>query len=370
MNYLNLINKSEKIINENYNNSNIKKIYVECPKYEILESSNIKNKYILGRFKAIFLILNQKTQNGTLYTDEWANKTIFKNEAFKNKLKKKLILGRLDHPENVNGSVETASHCLIDVKKVGNELWGTFEVFATKPYGENLWALLNAGVILGLSIRGVGDEIYDNGVKKVSEDDFELIGIDVVVDASSMGSEFKEFTESKRREILSKVVNMKNEYGKNYTRYFFESLIKEEKIKKEIKMKEKEIEELNNEVNRLKKKINNYNKIKEDKNEIEDKYIREIKKYQNNESSLKIMLESKDKIIFNLKKVIGEKDEEIKAYKSEIESLKKINERLKVMESKNSDNKIEVVINNKNNDINDNGFVKKMILNSSMKLRK
>lgn len=380
-------NTDKLVVNESGGRKKLSIIF-ENTKYKILENKS-NNPFILGRFKAVIIVLNKVTQNGTLYTTEWANNSIFNNAKFKDRMRKKLVIGRLDHPAEASSSVESASHSLVDVELKGNEVWGTFEVFNTKPYGENLWVLLNAGVVLGLSIRGLGDEIYVNGVKKIDDSNFELIGIDVVVDASSVGSEFKEFVEGKI-DVSGKFINelkILNDRNIDKNKLLVESLVREEKYRKDISRLKSEKERYVNGYNELVKRNDELVKKLEEMNKLNEKYRKKFimikESVENNNSRLKNevdsykrLVDSKNEIIEDLKSSIVSKDNEIRVYKEELLNLKKIVEKYKsnVMESRNSN--INVVIKEKDGrgvveDGNDNlDFIKKIIYNKNGFLRK
>lgn len=165
-----------------------------------------KNPNILGSFKAVLSRINEKTQNGTYYSEALWDK-VLTDDKFKDKLKKKLILGEIDHPETPDPSIKRVSHSTTSVWKEGQDLMGRCEVFNT-PNGQILWTLLNAGVVLGVSSRALGDEEFTEGMRKIKPEGFDILGWDCVVDASAIGAGFKEMTESNKkylRESLAKV---------------------------------------------------------------------------------------------------------------------------------------------------------------------
>ena len=67
-----------------------------------------------------------------------------------------------------------------------NKCMGKIEVLNT-PSGNVLKELVNAGVKLGISSRGMGSVTESNGVTMV-EDDFQLICFDMVSDPSTPGA--------------------------------------------------------------------------------------------------------------------------------------------------------------------------------------
>ena len=307
---------------------------LESTKYKIESSYKSDNPHILGRCKVILSMLDTPTQNGTYYSTGWANKTLINNEKFKTKLSKKLVLGETDHPDKADGSIKHVSHAVIDIWIERNEVWGLVEIFNT-PMGQILWTLLNAGVVLGVSSRGIGDEYYDGGVKKIKEDNFEMIGWDFVIDASALGAEFKEFTESKKKDYISKMKNIEENYNGNYSKYIIESLIREDKIKESLNKYEEEKNRLNKEIdnhkfysnkliekntqlqtenNKLKREIEIlkqsnllFSKMSESKSIIENKHNDEITYMNNRIKMLEDEIMNKEMIIDKYKKESIEK---------------------------------------------------------------
>ena len=173
---------------------------------DVSQEAKAKNPNILGAFTAVISKMDQKTQNGTYYSEELWD-AVLEDDKFKDKMKKKLILGEIDHPEQPDSSIKRVSHAITDMWKEGKDLKGRCEVFNT-PNGQILWTLLNAGVILGMSTRALGDEEFTEGMRKIKKEGFDFISADMVIDASAIGAGFKEMSESKKRymtESLSKV---------------------------------------------------------------------------------------------------------------------------------------------------------------------
>lgn len=228
-------------------NPRFKKEFFEETKYAILEEKEQAefkpDPYILGRAKVKLTILNKPTQNLTYYDNAWCQEAILENQAFQDKLLKKRVFGELDHPKNPDGSLKDISHAVLKVWLDADDLWGIVEIFNT-PAGQVLWTLLNAGVILGVSSRGLGDDYFEGGVKKVSGKNFEMIGWDFVANPSNVGSEFVEFAESKQRNIVAKLENLNRGTKHSIAGEILNSFAEEKKVKEEnIKLK-KTIEEL------------------------------------------------------------------------------------------------------------------------------
>ena len=101
-------------------------------------------------------------------------------------VKERRALGELDHPDTSVINLSNASHLVTDIWMDDNKCMGKIEVLNT-PSGNVLKELVNAGVKLGISSRGMGSVSERNGVTMV-EDDFQLICFDMVSDPSTPGA--------------------------------------------------------------------------------------------------------------------------------------------------------------------------------------
>ena len=281
-------------------NPRLKKSYFEETSYAILEGKELegysKSPYILGRAKVRLTILNKPTQNLTFYSQEWADKSILGNNQFQEKLNKKLILGETDHPTNPDGSIKNISHSVIKVWLENNNLWGIAEIYNT-PNGQLLWTLLNAGVILGVSSRGLGDDYFEDGVKKIKAENFEMIGWDFVINASNIGAEFVEFSEDKKRDVMNKIENINKNYNDDISGKILDSFAKDKKVVEEMKQLKDKVVEFENKIVSEKEKFNvlfNANKKQIQENKNLEKRIKSL------EEDIKIksnMLVSKEEVI-------------------------------------------------------------------------
>ena len=95
-------------------------------------------------------------------------------------------LGELDHPEDSVINLKNASHMITEVWGEGNAVMGKAKVLDT-PSGKILRSLVESGVTLGISSRGMGSVTESNGQTTV-EDDFQLICFDFVSEPSTPGA--------------------------------------------------------------------------------------------------------------------------------------------------------------------------------------
>ena len=110
-------------------------------------------------------------------------------------VKEKRALGELDHPEDSVINLKNASHLVTDVWWDNKSVMGKVKVLDT-PSGKVLKSLVQSGVKLGISSRGMGS-VTESAGQTMVEDDFQLICFDFVSEPSTpnafMMREAKEF---------------------------------------------------------------------------------------------------------------------------------------------------------------------------------
>lgn len=104
-------------------------------------------------------------------------------------------LGELDHPDDSIINLKNASHIVTDIWWDGKDVMGKVRVLNT-PSGQILKSLVDSGVKLGISSRGLGSVRESLGNTMV-EDDFQLICFDFVSEPSTNGA-FMHISESKK----------------------------------------------------------------------------------------------------------------------------------------------------------------------------
>ena len=133
-----------------------------------------------------------ENQNGRVYPREVLEREINKYQTL---VKERRALGELDHPDSSVINLKNVSHNIKEVHWEGNDVIGTVEILPT-PSGNILKELLRAGILLGISSRGMGSTqpIKDN--KLLVGEDFELIGWDFVSNPSTHGAFMTPMNES------------------------------------------------------------------------------------------------------------------------------------------------------------------------------
>ena len=133
--------------------------------------------------EGIFLQGGIKNRNGRMYPVN-----ILENEV--NRYNKTFVqqgraLGELGHPEGPTVNLDRVSHKITSLIREGNNFRGKAQLLNT-PMGKIASSLLDEGVMLGVSSRGVGSLREDrNGCKVVGEDFMLATAADIVADPSA-----------------------------------------------------------------------------------------------------------------------------------------------------------------------------------------
>ena len=143
----------------------------------IVEGKN-KQQYIKG----IFMQSDIKNQNGRVYPFSVLKKQVRTfNEKF---VKQDRALGELGHPMGPTVNLDRVSHMITELYEDGKNFVGKAKIIDT-PNGKIVKNLLESGVRLGVSSRGLGSvKTNKDGVNEV-QDDFVLSTVDIVSDPSA-----------------------------------------------------------------------------------------------------------------------------------------------------------------------------------------
>ena len=146
----------------------------------IVESRNgKKNLFIEG----VFLQGEIKNRNGRMYPMNTLAREVGRyNENF---VQKGRALGELGHPDGPTVNLDRVSHKIVSLKESGNNFIGKAKILST-PMGKIASNLLDEGVKLGVSSRGVGSLNKTNEGYSVVGEDFTLAtAADIVADPSA-----------------------------------------------------------------------------------------------------------------------------------------------------------------------------------------
>ena len=137
-----------------------------------------KNYFIEG----VFLQAELKNKNGRMYPFKTLQREVAKYDE--NFITKGRALGELGHPEGPSINLDRVSHKIESLKEDGNNFIGRAKILDT-PNGKIAKSLLDEGVSLGVSSRGMGSLRKEDGCNIV-EDDFMLAtAADIVADPSA-----------------------------------------------------------------------------------------------------------------------------------------------------------------------------------------
>ena len=146
--------------------------------YSIQEGKNGKKSTFL---EGIFMQAENKNKNGRIYTrevltsavDKFVNEQVITGRA----------VGELNHPDGPSINLDKVSHRITELAWDGNNVMGKALILDT-PMGQIVKGLVEGGVQLGVSSRGMGSLDFKNGANYV-RDDFMLNTIDIVQDPSA-----------------------------------------------------------------------------------------------------------------------------------------------------------------------------------------
>ena len=159
----------------------MKLITEEISQVEIITEGKGSNKklYIEG----VFLQGELKNRNGRMYPIQTLAREVGRyNEAFVNKGR---ALGELGHPDGPTVNLDRVSHKITSLVQEGNNFRGKAQILST-PMGKIASSLLDEGVKLGVSSRGVGSlQTTSEGCKIVGEDFQLATAADIVADPSA-----------------------------------------------------------------------------------------------------------------------------------------------------------------------------------------
>ena len=138
-----------------------------------------KKLYIEG----VFLQGEIKNRNGRMYPMETLAREVARyNEQF---VSKGRALGELGHPDGPTVNLDRVSHKITSLVQEGNNFKGKAQILET-PMGKIAKSLLDEGVMLGVSSRGVGSlKMTNEGHKVVGEDFMLATAADIVADPSA-----------------------------------------------------------------------------------------------------------------------------------------------------------------------------------------
>ncbi len=337
---------------------------------DLIDDSKPKYKGILGTLKGIFADMKNPTRNGRLYSREcWEH--ALNNEDVKEKLETRTMFGELDHPtERLEVLQERAAIVVtkLDIDDKNQVVMGEADILDT-PFGRILKTFIDAGVKVGISSRGSGEEVTSlktEGNEIVPEtfylETFDVVALPAVKKArlSLVESKHqdiiteafkKEIKEAKTQSQVKELVEYANENGIIIQESLTPSLGGEDitpgqesednidvssevisQLEEELSVSNTKVKELESLCNMMKSHSINVvkelketrivneqlNKKLEDCANEKDQFLDDLAGYETSNKYLKSILENKTS---NLNEEISNKDKEIAILNDKVTSL-------------------------------------------------
>ena len=146
----------------------------ESQKREVIQEGAV---YLVGRIQTA----DKKNGNGRVYPMKVLKKEV---DNYKKIVADGRATGELDHPDDSVINLKNVSHMITECWWEGKDVMGKIKVLDT-PSGRILKDLINAGVKLGISSRGLGSVRESMHGDTVVEEDFQLICFDIVAEPST-----------------------------------------------------------------------------------------------------------------------------------------------------------------------------------------
>ena len=131
--------------------------------------------------EGVFAQAETKNRNGRIYPMPVMEKALGKYNN--DQVSKGRAVGELNHPEGPTVNLDKVSHKITNLEFQGNDVMGKASILNT-PMGNIVSGLLEGGVKLGVSSRGMGTLENKGGVMYV-KNDFMLASVDIVQDPSA-----------------------------------------------------------------------------------------------------------------------------------------------------------------------------------------
>ena len=151
---------------------------IDAVEFLIEESGSKKTHFIEG----VFLQADIKHRNNRVYSMDVLEKEV--GRYAESYISKDRALGELGHPEGPTVNLDRVSHKIISLQKEGHNFIGKAKILDT-PMGKIAKNLIDEGVKLGVSSRGIGSITEKNGASYVRDDFMLATAADIVADPSA-----------------------------------------------------------------------------------------------------------------------------------------------------------------------------------------
>lgn len=151
---------------------------IDAVEFLIEESGSKKTHFIEG----VFLQADIKNRNNRVYSMDVLEKEV--GRYAESYISKDRALGELGHPEGPTVNLDRVSHKIISLQKEGHNFIGKAKILDA-PMGKIAKNLIDEGVKLGVSSRGIGSITEKNGASYVRDDFMLATAADIVADPSA-----------------------------------------------------------------------------------------------------------------------------------------------------------------------------------------
>jgi len=112
------------------------------------------NKIKVYRLGGRFQFAERPNANGRIYPRDVLESAV---REIQEDMDKRRVLGEFDHPPDAKIHLDRVSHLISKLWMEGNEVFGELEILPKTKFGQQLLALVESKVNIGISSRGVGD---------------------------------------------------------------------------------------------------------------------------------------------------------------------------------------------------------------------
>jgi hypothetical protein len=152
---------------------------IESVEFLVEQKNGKKSMYIEG----VFLQGNIKNRNGRMYPMETLRREVGRYNE--NHVQAGRALGELGHPDGPTVNLDRVSHKIVSLRESGSNFIGKAKILST-PMGKIASSLIEEGVKLGVSSRGIGSlKATREGVNVVGDDFMLATAADIVADPSA-----------------------------------------------------------------------------------------------------------------------------------------------------------------------------------------
>jgi hypothetical protein len=173
---------------------------INATKDMIKESRELNGGKII--LKGVLQRANTLNQNGRIYPQSILEREMLNYQKL---IQENRAMGECDHPDTSVVELKNVSHVVKEARMEGDTVFGSVEILDT-PSGKIIQSLIESGVTLGISSRGVGST-KRQGDTQVVQEDFQLICFDMVSEPSTPGAFVLREGKRVSRADLSKTFN-------------------------------------------------------------------------------------------------------------------------------------------------------------------